>query len=241
MSLKLPYFSSLNSQMAQYYKQIKMQEYNDTYQQAQLDIVLEGERNLASQAEIMNRLTQLQQEIANQAVQTLIPLSKTNAPTVETSKFPGMTASDYENIMIRKAEIDKNEVKNVLNNIINEIENNEVKDVLNNTIIKIEKTKNFTNNFVKDIFNDAIKKIESSKKIQKKTQKNYTIEKNEVKDILNKIIDELKITSKSEKPKASEKLPPIKTKLKKTKPKQTVPDNPELTVEKRGRGRPYKA
>ena len=223
--------------MAEYYKQIKLQEYNDVYQQAQLDIVLEGERNLVSQAEIMNRLSQLQQEIANQAAQTLIPLSKTNvpkAPTVETSKFPGMTASDYENIMIRKAEIDKNEVKNVLNNIINEIENNEVKDVLNNTIIKIEKTKNFTNNFVKDIFNDAIKKIESSKKIQKKTQKNYTIEKNEVKDILNKIIDELKITSKSEKP-------PIKTKLKKTKPKQTVPDNPELTVEKRGRGRPYKA
>ena len=68
--------------MAEYYKQIKMQEYNDTYQQAQLDIVLEGQRNLASQAEIMNRLNELQTQIANQAKASasLIPLSKTNAP-----------------------------------------------------------------------------------------------------------------------------------------------------------------
>lgn len=97
--------------MAAYYKQVKLQEYNDAYQQAQLDIVLEGERNLASQAEIINRLTQLQQEIANQAAKTLIPLNKTNAltnvnaseaPAVETSKFPGMTATEYENIMTKK-------------------------------------------------------------------------------------------------------------------------------------------
>ena len=77
---KLPYYSSLNSQMAEYYKQVKMQEYNDTYQQAQLDIVLDGQRNLASTAEIMNRLTELQQEIANQTVNKIIPLEKTNAP-----------------------------------------------------------------------------------------------------------------------------------------------------------------
>ena len=88
--------------MAEYYKQVKLQEYNDAYQQAQLNIVLEGERNLASQAEIMNRLTQLQQEIANQATQTLIPLSATNAPEVPqrletTSVFPGMTVAEYEN------------------------------------------------------------------------------------------------------------------------------------------------
>ena len=66
--------------MAEYYKQVKMQEYNDTYQQAQLDIVLDGQRNLASTAEIMNRLTELQQEIANQTVNKIIPLEKTNAP-----------------------------------------------------------------------------------------------------------------------------------------------------------------
>ena len=68
--------------MAEYLKQVKMQEYNDTYQQAQLDIVLEGQRNLASQAEIMNRLKELQTQIANQAAQTIIPLARTNAPEV---------------------------------------------------------------------------------------------------------------------------------------------------------------
>ena len=87
--------------MAEYLKQVKMQEYNDTYQQAQLDIVLEGQRNLASQAEIMNRLKELQTQIANQAAQTLIPLSKTNAPEVakqiEEQKFPTLTAAEYEN------------------------------------------------------------------------------------------------------------------------------------------------
>jgi hypothetical protein len=66
--------------MAEYLKQVKMQEYNDTYQQAQLDIILEGQRNLASQAEIMNRLIELKTQIANQTAQTLIPLARTNAP-----------------------------------------------------------------------------------------------------------------------------------------------------------------
>ena len=66
--------------MAEYLKQVKMQEYNDTYQQAQLDIVLEGQRNLVSQAEIMNRLKELQTQITNQAAQTIIPLARTNAP-----------------------------------------------------------------------------------------------------------------------------------------------------------------
>ena len=72
--------------MAEYYKQVKMQEYNDTYQQAQLDIVLDGQRNLASTAEIMNRLTELQREIANQTVNKIIPLEKTNAPETKTLK-----------------------------------------------------------------------------------------------------------------------------------------------------------
>ena len=101
--MSLPYYSSLNSQMAEYLKQVKMQEYNDTYQQAQLDIVLEGQRNLASQAEIMNRLKELQTQIANQASTSLIPLSKTNANApeaakqIEEEKFPTLTAAEYEN------------------------------------------------------------------------------------------------------------------------------------------------
>jgi len=95
----LPYYSSLNSQMAEYYKQVKMQEYNDTYHQAQLDIVLDGQRNLATQAQIMEKLNELQSEIANQAIQNVIPLSKTNAPEmiIEKKKYSPMTTSDYEN------------------------------------------------------------------------------------------------------------------------------------------------
>jgi len=111
MSVTLPYYSSLNSQMAEYYKQIKMQEYNDAYHQAQLNIVLDGERNLASQAKIMNRLTQLQQEIANQTAVKIIPLAATNAPeapVVEEKKFPGMTAAKYEALQaMRKKEKEK--------------------------------------------------------------------------------------------------------------------------------------
>lgn len=113
----LPYYSSLNSQMAEYYKQIKMQEYNDMYQQAQLDIVLDGERNLASQAEIMNKLNELQREITNQTVQNIIPLSKTNAleiiqkekkfekPTIKTVITPKTgipTLEDIQNVKLKK-------------------------------------------------------------------------------------------------------------------------------------------
>ena len=113
MPVTLPYYSSLNSQMAAYNKQIKMQEYNDTYQQAQLDIVLDGERNLASQAEIMNRLNQLQQEIANQSAQKIIPLTAPSAvvSTIEerrTEKFPGTTAAQYEDIMRKRSKIELN-------------------------------------------------------------------------------------------------------------------------------------
>lgn len=114
---KLPYYSSLNSQMAEYYKQVKMQEYNDTYQQAQLDIVLDGQRNLASTAEIMNRLTELQQEIANQSIKTLIPLEKTNTSetmslkktarpsAIKTSTSPktgAPTLEDIQNVKLKK-------------------------------------------------------------------------------------------------------------------------------------------
>lgn len=103
--------------MAEYYKQIKMQEYNDTYQQAQLDIVLDGQRNLASSAEIMNRLTELQQEIAKQSVNTLIPLEKTNVPgtislkktarptaikTSTTPKTGAPTLEDIQNVKLKK-------------------------------------------------------------------------------------------------------------------------------------------
>lgn len=88
--------------MAEYLKQVKMQEYNDTYQQAQLDIVLEGQRNLVSQAEIMNRLNELKTQIANQTAQSIIPLARTNAPEVVKPITPQVAKKIEEKIKYPK-------------------------------------------------------------------------------------------------------------------------------------------
>jgi len=120
--IALPYFSSLNSKMSEYYKQVKMQEYNDTYQQAQLDIVLDGQRNLASQAQIMEKLNELQREIANQTVQSIIPLSKTNVsekkafekPTIKTNITPKAKSpllEGIQNIKLKKTPSPEAKVK----------------------------------------------------------------------------------------------------------------------------------
>jgi hypothetical protein len=80
MSAKLLYYGSLEKHMNAYMKQVKQTEFNQQLQLAQNKIVREGELMNLSQADIMNKLKQLQEELKQQITPSLIPLSKTNAP-----------------------------------------------------------------------------------------------------------------------------------------------------------------
>ena len=81
MAPKLLYYASLEKHMDSYMGQVKQNELNEQFQLAQNKIVREGELMNLSQADIMNKLKQLQEDLKNQVTQSIIvPLSKTNAP-----------------------------------------------------------------------------------------------------------------------------------------------------------------
>lgn len=91
--------SSLEAHMAAYTEEIKLNQLNQEYQLAQNRIIREGELYNLSQADLMNRLNTLKEQLLNSIKVTTIPLSKTNAPEMKAKeeKFIPMTASEYEN------------------------------------------------------------------------------------------------------------------------------------------------
>lgn len=102
MTTKLLYYGSLEKHMDSYMDQVKQTELNEQFQLAQNKIVREGELMNLSQADVMNKLKQLQQDLQNQVAQSIIvPLSKTNAPEMikQEEKYNPMTSSDYENAL----------------------------------------------------------------------------------------------------------------------------------------------
>lgn len=102
MTTKLLYYGSLEKHMDSYMDQVKQAELNEQFQLAQNKIVRESELMNLSQADIMNKLKQLQEDLKNQVAQSIIvPLSKTNAPEMikQQEKYNPMTSSDYENAL----------------------------------------------------------------------------------------------------------------------------------------------
>ena len=104
MTNKLLYYGSLEKHMNSYMDQVKQTELNEQFQLAQNKIVREGELMNLSQADIMNKLKQLQEDLKNQVAQSIItPLSKTNAPELikQEEKIP--MSFESESKVIKKA------------------------------------------------------------------------------------------------------------------------------------------
>jgi len=102
MAPKLLYYASLEKHMDSYMDQVKQTELNEQFQLAQNKTIREGELMNLSQADVMNKLKQLQEDLKNQVAQSIIvPLSKTNAPEmiVPKEEYKPMTSSDYENAL----------------------------------------------------------------------------------------------------------------------------------------------
>lgn len=108
MAPKLLYYASLEKHMDSYMNQVKQTELNEQFQLAQNKIVREGELMNLSQADVMNKLKQLQQDLQNQVAQSIItPLSKTNAPEmiIPKEEYKPMTSNEYESIINKKPKI----------------------------------------------------------------------------------------------------------------------------------------
>ncbi len=86
MSLK--YFSSLNQQMADYYKYYDQDQINQLDHKQALDIVLEGERYNANQADIMNKLEETRLKLIENVKPKILPkyLSPKELDIVNVSK-----------------------------------------------------------------------------------------------------------------------------------------------------------
>ena len=103
MAPKLLYYASLEKHMDSYMGQVKQNELNEQFQLAQNKIVREGELMNLSQADIMNKLKQLQEDLKNQVTQSIIvPLSKTNAPEMIKQEEKMPMSFDSESKVIKK-------------------------------------------------------------------------------------------------------------------------------------------
>lgn len=102
MAPKLLYYASLEKHMDSYMNQVKQTELNEQFQLAQNKIVREGELMNLSQADVMNKLKQLQQDLQNQVAQSITPLSKTNAPEMIKQEEKMPMSFESESKVIKK-------------------------------------------------------------------------------------------------------------------------------------------
>lgn len=129
---------------------VKAQELNEAYQIAQNKIVREGQAMMLSQAAIMNRLKQLQEELKKEITASIIPIKKTNSPEmiIPEEKHSPSTTGQY----IEALKTNRPRVKDIVNrkNVVREI----AKGAVNRDIKQIGK--------VKDVIEDMLKGVEIS-------------------------------------------------------------------------------
>jgi hypothetical protein len=140
MTNKLLYYASLEKHMNSYMDQVKQTELNEQFQLAQNKIVREGELMNLSQADIMNKLKQLQEDLKNQVAQSIItPLSKTNAPELvkQEEKYTPMTSNQYESIINKKPTIKVENRRGLIDELDKKLKSRKKNDV--ETLSKIAK------------------------------------------------------------------------------------------------------
>jgi len=123
------FYASLEKHMRTYMKDVELNQFNIEFQAMQNKIVREGNRMALTQAEIQNKLEQLQEELANSIINKKIKFDITaakNSPPDDDADGPknsSMTPAQYENIINKKPNMTLNKRIPVYQNqsLINEL------------------------------------------------------------------------------------------------------------------------
>lgn len=174
----LLYYKSQNAHIKKYQQEIKEQEIIDQYQLARNKLMREGQINLLSQAQIINQLQELQDDLIKnkKSFGEIIPISNTSAPEIEPEKYSPLTSSQYENA-ISKGYFKIENRKQLLKELKDKIQkNNKVKVLLELKQItnkkEVEKVlKNLINDVVKNASSDKIGEDELLKSVENQLKK----------------------------------------------------------------------
>jgi len=93
--------ASLEAHMKAYMNQVRLEEINIEYQKMENKIIQDGLRMQMSQADILNKVDQMKEELIQQTIAKIIPFEQTAAPEIikEEEKYKPLTTSEYENIL----------------------------------------------------------------------------------------------------------------------------------------------
>lgn len=158
----LLYYKSQNAHIKKYQQEIKEQEIIDQYQLARNKLMREGQINLLSQAQIINQLQELQDDLIKnkKSFGEIIPISNTSVPEVEQEKYSPLTSSQYENA-ISKGYFKIENRKQLLKELKDKIQkNNKVKVLLE---LKQITNKKEVEKVLKNLIDDVVKNSSSDK------------------------------------------------------------------------------
>lgn len=158
----LLYYKSQNAHIKKYQQEIKEQEIIDQYQLARNKLMREGQINLLSQAQIINQLQELQDDLIKnkKSFGEIIPISNTSSPEIEPEKYSPLTSSQYENA-ISKGYFKIENRKQLLKELKDKIQkNNKVKVLLE---LKQITNKKEVEKVLKNLIDDVVKNSSSDK------------------------------------------------------------------------------
>jgi len=159
--------SSLEAHMAAYTEEIKLNQLNQEYQLAQNRIIREGELYNLSQADLMNRLNALKEQLLNSIKANTIPLSKTNAPQMEAKeeKYIPMTASEYENKINRKPTIKIENRRDLIDELKEKLQKRKQTQMITEVFPEVNKREvnKLLDNVLTDLINKGLKRQEVMK------------------------------------------------------------------------------
>lgn len=154
----LLYYKSQNAHIKKYQQEIKEQEIIDQYQLARNKLMREGQINLLSQAQIINQLQELQDDLIKnkKSFGEIIPIFNTSSPEIEPEKYSPLTSSQYENA-ISKGYFKIENRKQLLKELKDKIQkNNKVKVLLElKQITNKKEVEKVLKNLIDDVVNNS--------------------------------------------------------------------------------------
>jgi hypothetical protein len=152
--------------------QVKQTELNEQFQLAQNKIVRESELMNLSQADIMNKLKQLQEDLKNQVAQSIItPLSKTNAPELvkQEEKYTPMTYNQYESIINKKPTFKVENRRGLIDELKEKLQKRKQTQMISEVFPEFNKrgVNKLLDSVLSDLINQGLKKQEVLKGAEK--------------------------------------------------------------------------
>lgn len=170
MAPKLLYYASLEKHMDSYMGQVKQNELNEQFQLAQNKIVREGELMNLSQADIMNKLKQLQEDLKNQVTQSIIvPLSKTNAPEMIKQEEKMPMSFDSESKVIKKPAYKIENRKGLIDELKEKLQKRKKTQMITEVFPEVNKKEvnKLLDSVLSDLINQGLKKQDVMKGAEK--------------------------------------------------------------------------